>query len=52
MPVPTPGATNVVVPLSNPFLTAAQRTFFCNNADFDPVTAGRQTLTAAQCGRS
>ncbi|MFL6727036.1 MAG: TonB-dependent receptor domain-containing protein [Sphingomicrobium sp.] len=42
-------STNVVVPLSNPFLSAAQRTFLCNNADFDPVTAGRQTLTAAQC---
>jgi outer membrane receptor protein involved in Fe transport len=42
-------STSVVVPLSNPFLSAAQRTFLCNNGDFDPVTAGRQPLTAAQC---
>jgi outer membrane receptor protein involved in Fe transport len=42
-------STNVTVPLSNPFLSAAQRNFFCANADFDPNTAGRQTLTQAQC---
>jgi outer membrane receptor protein involved in Fe transport len=42
-------STNVTVPLSNPFLSAAQRNFFCANADFDPVTAGRQSLTQAQC---
>ncbi|HVM21895.1 MAG TPA: TonB-dependent receptor, partial [Sphingomicrobium sp.] len=42
-------STNFNVPISNPFLTAAQRTFLCENADFDPATPGRQTLTPAQC---
>ena len=42
-------ASSVAVPLSNPFLTAAQRTYFCANADFNPAVAGNQTLTAAQC---
>jgi outer membrane receptor protein involved in Fe transport len=41
--------SSVAVPVSNPFLSAAQRTYFCANADFDPTTAGNQTLTAAQC---
>jgi iron complex outermembrane receptor protein len=39
----------VTVPVSNPFLTAAQRNYFCANADFNPAVAGNQTLTAAQC---
>ncbi|HMI41268.1 MAG TPA: TonB-dependent receptor, partial [Sphingomicrobium sp.] len=42
-------ASSVVVPVSNPFLSAAQRTYFCGNADFDPNTPGNQTLTPAQC---
>jgi len=42
-------ASTVTVPISNPFLTAAQRTFLCANGDFDPLTPGRQTITAAQC---
>jgi outer membrane receptor protein involved in Fe transport len=42
-------ASAVTVPVSNPFLSPAQRSFFCANADFDPNTAGNQTLTAAQC---
>ena len=42
-------ASTVTVPLSNPFLTAAQRDYFCANADFDPATPGNQTITAAQC---
>lgn len=41
--------STVNVPVSNPFLTAAQRNFFCANADFDPDTAGVQSITAAQC---
>jgi len=42
-------ASSVVVPVSNPFLSAAQRTYFCGFADFDPSTPGNQTLTPAQC---
>ena len=42
-------ASAVAVPLSNPFLTTAQRNFFCANADFNPAVAGNQTLTPAQC---
>ena len=42
-------STDIAVPLSNPFLSATQRNFLCANADFDTVTAGRQTLTQAQC---
>ncbi|MDO6413299.1 TonB-dependent receptor [Sphingomonas sp. BIUV-7] len=42
------GAT-VQIPLSNPYLTPALRTSFCNGFDFDPTTAGVQGLTAAQC---
>jgi outer membrane receptor protein involved in Fe transport len=41
--------STVTVPVSNPFLTAAQRNFFCANADFNPALAGVQSLTAAQC---
>jgi outer membrane receptor protein involved in Fe transport len=39
----------VAVPVSNPFLSADQRAFFCANADFNPNVAGRQTLTTAEC---
>jgi outer membrane receptor protein involved in Fe transport len=42
-------ASTVTVPVSNPFLSAAQRTYFCANADFNTGTAGNQTLTAAEC---
>ena len=42
-------ATDVVIPLSNPFLSAAQRNFLCANADFNPAIAGNQPLTQAQC---
>ena len=42
-------ASSVVVPVSNPFLSAAQRSYFCANADFNPALAGNQTLTPAQC---
>jgi outer membrane receptor protein involved in Fe transport len=37
------------VPVNNAFLTPAQRTFFCANADFNPAVAGNQTITPAQC---
>lgn len=40
---------SVQIPVSNPFLPAGLRTQFCNNNDFDAVTAGIQTLTPAQC---
>jgi outer membrane receptor protein involved in Fe transport len=40
---------SVQVPVSNPYLPAAARTRFCAANDFDPNTAGIQTLTAAQC---
>jgi outer membrane receptor protein involved in Fe transport len=39
----------VTVPVSNPFLSAAQRTYFCANADFAPTTVGNQTITPAEC---
>lgn len=39
----------VTIPLSNPFLPAGIRNQFCNAFDFDPATAGTQSLTAAQC---
>lgn len=42
-------ASAVTIPVNNPFLTAAQRSYFCANADFDPTTPGNQTLTPAQC---
>jgi iron complex outermembrane recepter protein len=42
-------ASAVTVPVSNPFLSAAQRAYFCGFADFDPGTVGQQTLTPAQC---
>ena len=41
--------SSVAVPVSNPFLTAAQRTYFCANADFNPAVTGNQTLTPAEC---
>lgn len=43
-------ASAVTIPLSNPFLTAAQRTYFCNNAKFNLPGGGTQRgITAAQC---
>jgi outer membrane receptor protein involved in Fe transport len=42
-------STTLAVPLSNPFLTTAQRNFLCANADFNSTVAGVQTLTPAQC---
>ncbi|HEX8379539.1 MAG TPA: TonB-dependent receptor [Allosphingosinicella sp.] len=42
-------ASPVRIPVSNPFLPAAARATFCANNDFDPNTAGVQTLTPAQC---
>ena len=42
-------ASSVKIPLSNPYLPAALRTQFCNNNDFDAITAGIQTLTPEQC---
>jgi iron complex outermembrane recepter protein len=39
----------VTVPVSSPFLPVAARNTFCANNDFDPNTAGVQTLTPAQC---
>ena len=39
----------VRVPVNNPFLSAAQRSFFCANADFQPTVTGNQTITAAEC---
>ncbi len=41
--------SSVTVPVSNPFMTAAQRTYLCANADTNPGTAGNQTLTASEC---
>ena len=42
-------ASLVTVPVSNPYLPVALRNQFCANQDFDLVTPGIQTLTAAQC---
>ena len=42
-------ASLVTIPVSNPYLPVALRNQFCNNQDFDLVTPGIQTLTAAQC---
>ncbi|GGZ86644.1 TonB-dependent receptor domain-containing protein [Novosphingobium arvoryzae] len=39
----------VTVPVSNPFMTAAQRAYLCSNADTNPGVSGNQTLTAAEC---
>ena len=39
----------VNVNVNNPFLTTAQRNYFCANADFNPAVAGNQTLTPAEC---
>ena len=41
--------TDLQVPLSNPFLTAAQRTTLCGFVDGNAVMAGLQPLTGAQC---
>ncbi|MDO7841574.1 TonB-dependent receptor domain-containing protein [Sphingomonas immobilis] len=39
----------LTIPVSNPYLPANARNQFCANNDFDPNTAGIQTLTQAQC---
>ncbi|MEO9133063.1 MAG: TonB-dependent receptor [Sphingomonas sp.] len=39
----------LTIPVSSPFLPAASRAVFCQNNDFDPITAGVQTLNPAQC---
>jgi len=39
----------VRVPMNNAFLSAAQRSFLCANADFNPSITGRQTITAGEC---
>lgn len=39
----------LTIPVSSPYLPAAARAQFCANNDFDPTTAGVQTLTPAQC---
>ena len=39
----------VTVPVSNPFMTAAQRTYLCANADTNPGVPNNQTLSAAEC---
>lgn len=41
--------SSVVIPVSNPYLTASARTTFCANNDFNSATPGVQTLTPAQC---
>ncbi len=41
--------SSVTVPVSNPFMTAAQRTYLCANADTNTAVAGNQTLTTAEC---
>ncbi len=41
--------SSVTVPVSNPFMTAAQRTYLCANADTNTGVAGNQTLTAGEC---
>ena len=41
--------SSVTVPVSNPFMTAAQRTYLCANADTNTAIAGNQTLTAGEC---
>lgn len=40
---------SVQVPVSNPFLTKSIRDTLCAYQDSDPLTAGRQVLTQAQC---
>ncbi|MEP7349684.1 MAG: TonB-dependent receptor [Sphingorhabdus sp.] len=39
----------VFIPLSNPYMTVGARNTFCANNDFDPATAGIQTLSQPQC---
>jgi iron complex outermembrane receptor protein len=41
--------STVSVPLSNPFLSTAQRNFLCSSIDLNPAVAGIQGLTQAQC---
>jgi outer membrane receptor protein involved in Fe transport len=41
--------SSVTVPVSNPFLSPAQRTALCAIADTNPNVAGNQTLTPAEC---
>ena len=41
--------SSVTVPVSTPFMTAAQRTYLCANADTNTGVAGNQTLTGAEC---
>ncbi|MDQ2893862.1 MAG: TonB-dependent receptor [Pseudomonadota bacterium] len=41
----------LTIPISNPYIPAAARDTFClNSVDADPVLAGKQAPTAAQCG--
>ncbi|MFC3443106.1 TonB-dependent receptor domain-containing protein [Sphingobium rhizovicinum] len=40
---------SVQVPVSNPYLSAAQRAAFCANNDFNPNLSGIQSLTTAEC---
>ncbi len=42
-------ASTVTVPISNPFLTSAERSFLCANADSNTLIAGVQTLSPADC---
>ena len=39
----------VTVPVNNAFLSAAQRNYFCANADFNPGVSGNQPITPAEC---
>ncbi len=41
--------SSVTVPVSNPFITQAQRDYLCANADTNTAVAGNQTLTPAEC---
>ena len=41
--------SSVNISLNNPFLTAAQRTYFCNNALFTINGVTQRGITAAQC---
>jgi len=41
--------STVNVPFNNAFMTAAQRNYFCANADFNPAVSGIQSITPAEC---
>lgn len=41
--------SSVTVPVSNPYLSTAQRTYLCANADTNTAIAGNQTLTTGEC---